>query len=280
MRKPLTLSIIIPAYNEENHLPACLDSIAKQTVKPDQVIVVDNNSTDKTCEIAQKYDFVTLVHEKTQGLIAARNKGMNMANGDLLARLDADSIIDKVWVERCMGVFSDNEDAVAITGPGKMFIDAHFPRAQSLLWTSLYHFHATAKMGFHVLWGANMAVTRSLWGEIKNDACVDDEAVHEDQDLSILIHAKGHEIVYVKNLIVSTDGKRFMYLPKALEYYARELKTVRRHRSLGNLGPNHRSPRSVLKGYLVSIVLLPFGFMFGLVSLVFTLEKALGLRKA
>ena len=97
--KPLTLSIIIPAYNEERHLPDCLDAIAKQTVAPYEVIVVNNNSTDRTLEIAEEYDFVKVVKQKEQGLIASRNYGFDKASGELIARLDADSIIDRNWVK-------------------------------------------------------------------------------------------------------------------------------------------------------------------------------------
>ena len=56
-KNKLTLSIVIPVFNEQRYIKACLDSIAAQTVKPDEVIVVDNNSTDKTVQIAKKYKF-------------------------------------------------------------------------------------------------------------------------------------------------------------------------------------------------------------------------------
>ena len=91
--KTLTLSIVIPAYNEENYLRACLDSIAAQTVMPDKVIVVDNNSTDKTVALARSYDFVTLVHERQQHQSFAQATGFNLASSDIIGRIDADSIL-------------------------------------------------------------------------------------------------------------------------------------------------------------------------------------------
>src|SRR5260221_7568754 len=93
----LRISIIIPAYNEEGHLPACLDAIAAQTLKPDEVIVVDNNSTDKTVEIAKKYPFVKLLNEKRQGLRYTRNTGLDAATGDVIGRIDTDSILSPKW---------------------------------------------------------------------------------------------------------------------------------------------------------------------------------------
>jgi len=56
------ISIIIPAYNEERYLGRCLDAIAAQSVRPYEVIVVDNNSSDDTAKVAQRYPFVTLLH--------------------------------------------------------------------------------------------------------------------------------------------------------------------------------------------------------------------------
>ena len=59
--KNFSLSIIIPVYNEESHLRQCLDAIAKQIEKPDEVIVVDNNSTDETVQIAKSFSFVKVL---------------------------------------------------------------------------------------------------------------------------------------------------------------------------------------------------------------------------
>src|SRR5688572_3020117 len=94
-----TVSIVIPAYNEENHLRLCLEAVARQTVKPLEVIVVDNNSTDATAAIARSFPFVTLLSEKRQGPQPARDRGYNAAHGEIIGRLDADSIVALDWVE-------------------------------------------------------------------------------------------------------------------------------------------------------------------------------------
>src|SRR5262245_36697630 len=98
MHKP-RLSIVIIAFNEEKHIGPCLEAIAHQTVAPDEVIVVDNNSTDRTVQIASSYPFIKVIHETEQGMIPARNTGLDAAKGDLLARIDADTRIPPQWVE-------------------------------------------------------------------------------------------------------------------------------------------------------------------------------------
>jgi glycosyltransferase involved in cell wall biosynthesis len=77
------VSVIIPCFNEEAVLANCLEALRAQTSVPLEVIVVDNNSSDKTALIAKKFG-VKVVQEKQQGLIPARNKGFSVAKGDIL----------------------------------------------------------------------------------------------------------------------------------------------------------------------------------------------------
>src|SRR5689334_10679087 len=100
-------SIVIPVYNEAAQLGACLRAIAQQTVKPLEVIVVDNNSTDGTRAVAEAYDFVTVLEEPRQGVVHARSRGFDAARGDIIARIDADSILPADWLANVETVFGD-----------------------------------------------------------------------------------------------------------------------------------------------------------------------------
>lgn len=93
-----TISIIIPTYNEEKYLPALLESIKKQTLKPFEVIVVDANSEDLTRTAARKYQF-TRVIKKKGGPAVQRNFGAHVAKGELLVFLDADVVLPKTFLE-------------------------------------------------------------------------------------------------------------------------------------------------------------------------------------
>ena len=107
MTNRLRVSLVIPVYNEESHLAACLDAIAAQTVQPFEVIVVDNNSTDQTVAIAQRYPFVRLLHEKRQGVVFARDRGFTAARGDVIGRTDGDSILAPDWVAEIHRIFAN-----------------------------------------------------------------------------------------------------------------------------------------------------------------------------
>ena len=102
----LKLSLIVIAYNEEAVIGKCLEAISKQTIMPYEVIVVDNNSNDRTAEISRTFAFVKLVKETSQGMIAARNKGFEVATGDIFGRIDADTVIGPRWAERVIHDFS------------------------------------------------------------------------------------------------------------------------------------------------------------------------------
>ncbi|WP_323793484.1 glycosyltransferase family 2 protein [Nocardioides sp.] len=91
------ISVVIPVFDVEDYLPACLDSVLAQTHATLEVIVVDDGSTDSSGAIADAYavrdERVHVVHTVNRGLGAARNEGLRHATGDLLAFADSDDVV-------------------------------------------------------------------------------------------------------------------------------------------------------------------------------------------
>jgi len=113
----IKVSVVIPAYNEEKLIERCLKSLVNQTMprKEYEIIVVDNNSSDKTKEIALKYaDKVVL--ETKKGVLYARQKGIEMASSKIILRTDADGYVPKNWVKRGFMNLNKNPDYVAFSG--------------------------------------------------------------------------------------------------------------------------------------------------------------------
>src|SRR5690348_7890348 len=102
------ISVVIPAYNEEDYIENCLKSLMRQEVMPDEIIVVNNNSTDRTEEIVKKYP-VILITEKKKGTIAARNAGFDMAKGNIIVRTDADTVVPTNWIKKIKEDFQDTK---------------------------------------------------------------------------------------------------------------------------------------------------------------------------
>lgn len=109
------VSLIIPAYNEEKYIEKTLKSVKNQSYKKMEIIVVDNNSTDKTNEIAKKYADKVVV-EKRKGVSKARNRGAKEAKGEILIFVDADTQLEKKCVENIVKAFMKDRDLVCAAG--------------------------------------------------------------------------------------------------------------------------------------------------------------------
>jgi glycosyltransferase involved in cell wall biosynthesis len=228
MRKAQTVSIVIPVFNEENYLKNCLDSIARQTVRPLEVLVVDNNSTDRTTEIAQSYTFVKLLHENKQGQVFAQAKGFDNASGTILGRIDGDSILTEDWVEKVQEHFYKNTDSVAISGSPEPY-DIGAKRMGKAIFYFYHYLLSRFLLSSDMLWGANCAFRASAWHKVK-DKVTFDRKIWEDYDLSFLLLPLG-KIRYVKDLVVYCSF-RPVHKPfvQQLEYHMRQVWTFDIHR--------------------------------------------------
>lgn len=89
-----SISVIIPVYNGARYIQAALESVFQQTRPADEIIVVNDGSTDKTADLlnGMQRDGLMVIHQNNQGAAAARNRGIQQANGSLITFLDADDL--------------------------------------------------------------------------------------------------------------------------------------------------------------------------------------------
>jgi glycosyltransferase involved in cell wall biosynthesis len=116
----MRLSFVVPAYNEESYLPACLESILAQTRglgDAVEIIVVNNASSDRTREVALGFPGVRVVDEPRKGLTFARQAGFAASSGELIANVDSDSRLTDGWVERVLASFAEDAKLVSLSGP-------------------------------------------------------------------------------------------------------------------------------------------------------------------
>lgn len=109
-----TFSVIIPAYNAAEHLKETIDSVLCQTYKDFELIVIDDGSIDDTPDILQKINDCRLkiITQTNQGVSAARNRGIDEANGQYIAFLDSDDLWNKHHLENAICFFKKNKDIV------------------------------------------------------------------------------------------------------------------------------------------------------------------------
>jgi len=221
-----SISVVIPAYNEEKYLPRCLSSLKKQTFQDFEVIVVDNNSTDKTAEIALKYG-AKVVRENTQGMTPARERGFREAKAEIIARTDADTIVSPTWLQTIYHTFISNPDIVALSGS--------FTSPYHMFPSFIFHFYMiflvtlTRFLTGHIsLHGPNLAVRKSAWQ--KTSVHKNDKIIHEDIDLSCHM-AKTGRMLFLPQLTTTYSLRRMRknLLSTVIDYPLRYNRTIYIH---------------------------------------------------
>jgi len=199
------ISIVIPAHNEEQFLPETLLAIKNQTYTNFEVIVVDNNSTDATAEIAKKYG-ATVISEKIKGVAAARQAGFMTAKGSIIASTDADTIVPRNWLSRIAEKFGARPDMVAYGGlyslySGPLSARMAFPDIAYLAWCL-----DRLVSGSWSLPGSNMTVRTDAFKSVGGFNT--DKHVMEDIDISRRL-AKIGKVVLDHGNVVQTSGRRY-----------------------------------------------------------------------
>lgn len=115
------ISVIVCAHNEERMLPGCLHSVLAQTRPPDELVVINNASTDATAAVARQIPGVRVVDEPRKGLVVARERGRHEADGEILAYIDADCRPPVWWLARIEQHFARDPSLIALSGPYRFY---------------------------------------------------------------------------------------------------------------------------------------------------------------
>lgn len=166
MKKKQTISIVIPAYNEQNYIWDCLDSIMRYCVDfIDEVLVIDNASTDNTANIVKQYPMVRYIKENNKWLVRARQRGYIESTGDIIAYIDADTRVWKDWIHKVIKEFETNKKLVFLSGA----YDYYDMEKWKKIWLWLYRY-MLAYPSYLVTWylwiGGNMIMRRSMLDRI------------------------------------------------------------------------------------------------------------------
>jgi glycosyltransferase involved in cell wall biosynthesis len=181
---PVTVSVVIPVKDDAEMLRRCLRALALQTRPPDEIVVVDNGSTDDSAQVAIAAGARVVVCRE-RGIPAASARGYDAAVGQLVMRLDADCLPAATWVSALVDTFARRPDVDVLTGL------ARFREPQRLVAAALsaaylgsYALVGMASLGHLPLFGSNLAFRRSAWQEVRAEVHRDDPEVHDDLDLA------------------------------------------------------------------------------------------------
>ncbi len=200
------VSLVVPAFNEEKRIGACLDAALKSSAKFYEIIVVDNASTDRTRDEALKRTGVRVIEEKQKGPNFARQKGFLESRGDLIAFTDADSIIPEGWLEIALSEFKTDENLALLSGPD------YYPDINFIQRGMVYIFFLVA-MPLYFLTGY-MAVFNNI--VIRRDVLEKmggiDTSIHfygDDTDIARRASKFG-KVKFSRKFVMNTSGRRLV----------------------------------------------------------------------
>ncbi len=186
-QRSLRVSVVIPVKDDAGPLRVCLAALAEQSRRPFEVIVVDNGSSDDSARVAVAFG-ASVVAEPAPGIAAAASAGYDAALGEVIARLDADSVPSSDWIERIAAHFERDGTLGAVTGPGT------FPELRGVrrvladvLYMNAYFALVGAALAHRPVFGSNFAMRGEVWRSVRCRVHRDDPEVHDDMDLSIVL---------------------------------------------------------------------------------------------
>src|SRR3989338_2500341 len=209
----MKISFIIPAYNEESDIAKCLESIRSEIARGPydaETIVCNNASTDRTREVALSHAGVRVVDEPEKGPNHAREAGFKVSTGDLIANIDADSIVPEGWLKTVFAEFERDSKLVGLSGPYVYYDLSPFSRGlayafQAVGWgmNSLEHFIAG---GGSMFLGGNSVMRREALGKIGGyDTTI--SFYGDDVDTALRLHTVG-DVRFTLRLPMYSSGRR------------------------------------------------------------------------
>ena len=198
--QPISISIVVPVYNNSQDLRECLSAIIRSSVPNTEILVVDDASTDDVSSITNEFRVPLIRLPKNSGVAAARNAGARHVHGEILFFIDADVVIPAGAVERVVHWFQGDPGLAAVFGS----YDAR-PRAKgtvSQYRNLLHHFvHQNGKMEASTFWAGCGAIRRSVFDAVGG---FDEKRYRypsiEDIELGYRLKKAGYRILLDKSL--------------------------------------------------------------------------------
>lgn len=220
------ISVVVPVRDEAPFLGLCLEALARQDVPPHEVLVIDNGSSRETALIARAAGAI-VVPEEMPGLAAAAARGYDAATGDVIARLDDDSMPPMNWLREIRGAFTIDPALDAVTGRG---VFADLSPARRVVASAGYHgayygFFGLA-LGQIPLHGSNFAMRRAVWEEVRGDVHRTDPGVHDDLDLTMRL-GRTRRVRFEPRLAVAVSTRAVSSVPRFAAALGRTGHTMR-----------------------------------------------------
>jgi len=217
------LDVVVPAFNEEAVIAKCLDCLLAQGDDVEQIIVVDNGSTDATAAIVTRYHEqhpnIVLVSEPRPGVENARNAGFTAARADIIGRIDADTRVARGWARAARRYLGAHPELAGCCGATVYYDLPWRPLTRFFTWLSVFAANEIIG-GNYSFYGANMAIRRRSWEAVKDVLKTErDGEIMEDLSISIAAANLGQKIGRAARMAADVSGRRFRTNPPSFARY-------------------------------------------------------------
>ena len=251
------VSVVVCTYNRRRMFEECLESLLNQSYPRDEYeIVVVDSSDDYSESLVKKYVETAMVrgirlkyiYQKPSGIAAARNAGVNNAEGEIVCFIDDDCIADENWILNLIKRFNDGEK---IGGVGGTILSYSLDTLTEKYMEKYFEMNVTTsckKLNF--IWTSNAAYRRDV---ILAAGGFDEHLkTHEDRDLSIRVRLMGYELAYAPHAIVY-HRHRTTLSGLMKQQYAGAVGFM----ALNKKYPKHFQPQYYIMSHLVKVALFP-----------------------
>jgi glycosyltransferase involved in cell wall biosynthesis len=203
-----SISVVIPALDDAEMLAHCLTDLTAQLRPADEIIVVDNGSTDDTAAVARAGG-ARVIEQPLRGIWPAASTGYDAATGDIIARLDADSRPPADWLLHIEAELVDAPEVGILTGRG-VFYDGSTVVAGlgQVLYIGGYFWAIGLWLGNPPVFGSNFAMRREVWQDVRDRVHRDRGDIHDDLDLSLHLDLET-TVRYDERLTVGISARPF-----------------------------------------------------------------------
>lgn len=194
------VSIYIPAYNAEKTIEQSIISIKNQTHVVDEIIIIDDNSSDKTLKIINQFkDIILLKNQKNMGLSFNRNLAIKKSSNEIVGAIDSDVVLDKYWLEILLNNLNQNQIVMCGGNMTEKFITNKINAWRAKYYSQNWGYKDVLNPSF--LYGCNTLMLKSAWRNVNG---YNEEFLTNGEDIDF------------SNKIKSFGNSNLFYASKAL----------------------------------------------------------------
>lgn len=167
------ISVVVPVYNVAQYLDQCLESIVNQTYRNQEILVVDDGSTDGSGAMCDRWterdERIHVFHQPNGGLSAARNTALDNMKGEIVTMVDSDDLIHPDFISTLLRLMQQHEADIAVAGYQPFYDrEAHLPPLESSYKVQQYGRHEALMSIFY-----QQGLTHSAWGRLYKSSLFD-----------------------------------------------------------------------------------------------------------